>query len=193
VDIRINGWDLAAEDDSTIMGLEAGMRLPVRDLLYGMLLASGNDAALALADHLGGTQQFVALMNAEARERGLTNTNFVTPDGRHHDAHFSTTFDMAVLGRALLEVPALRQAVSTQTYMPQWDGQLIWNNNYMLYNFPGTVGVKTGYTEQAEYTIVAAVEREGRLLIVSVFGSWNLYLDSMRLLDWAFVHTRPAC
>src|SRR5581483_9624972 len=102
VDVTINGWDLAADDGSSIMGIEAGMRLPVRDLLYGMLLASGNDAALALAQHLGGVSHFVDLMNAKVQQLGLTNTHFVNPDGRDTPDHYSTALDMALLGRAFL-------------------------------------------------------------------------------------------
>lgn len=193
VDIRLNGWDLSAEDDSTIMGLEAGMRLTVEDLLYGMLLASGNDAARALADHLGGAGRFVDLMNARVRRLGLENTNFATPDGRDAPQQYSSALDMALLGRELLQDPALRKIVSTQQYQPHWDGQIVWNNNALLYYYEGAVGVKTGYTEQAGYTIVAAAERGGRLLVVSVFGGWHLYLDSIRLLDWAFANVKPSC
>jgi D-alanyl-D-alanine carboxypeptidase (penicillin-binding protein 5/6) len=193
VDITINGWDLAADDGSSIMGIEAGMRLPVRDLLYGMLLASGNDAALALAQHLGGVSRFVDMMNAKVHQLGLTNTHFVNPDGRDTADHYSTALDMALLGRAFLSYPVLQQVATTQQYQPHWQGPVLWNDNWLLYNYDGTVGVKIGYTEQADFTIVAAAQRGGRLLIVSVFGSWNLYLDSMRLLDWAFANTKPAC
>jgi D-alanyl-D-alanine carboxypeptidase len=192
VDVKITGWDLAADDDSTIMGLEAGMRLPVRDLLYGMLLVSGNDAALALAEHLG-SQRFVGWMNEEATHLGLVNTHFVTPDGRDAAGHYSTALDMALMGRALLQDTLLQQVVNTKSYQPQWDRQAIWNNNEMIYAYTDAVGVKTGYTEQAEYTIVTGVERNGRLLIASVFGSWNLYWDPVRLLNWAFENTTSAC
>jgi D-alanyl-D-alanine carboxypeptidase (penicillin-binding protein 5/6) len=193
VDVTINGWDLAADDGSSIMGIEAGMRLPVRDLLYGMLLASGNDAALALAQHLGGVSHFVDLMNAKVQQLGLTNTHFVNPDGRDTPDHYSTALDMALLGREFLAYPVLQEAATTQQYQPHWDGPAIWNDNWLLYNYDGAVGVKIGYTEQADFTIVAAARRGGRLLVVSVFGSWNLYLDSVRLLDWAFKNTKPAC
>jgi D-alanyl-D-alanine carboxypeptidase len=192
VDVKVTGWDLAADDDSTIMGLEAGMRLPVRDLLYGMLLVSGNDAALALADHLG-PQRFVGWMNEEAARLGLVNTRFVTADGRDAAGHYSTALDMALMGRALLQDPLLKQVVNTKSYAPQWDRPAIWNNNEMIYAYTDAVGVKTGYTELAEFTIVTGVERNGRLLIASVFGSWNLYWDPVRLLNWAFENTRSAC
>jgi len=193
VEVRINGWELSAEDNSTIMGLETGMRLPVRDLLYGMLLASGNDAALALADHLGDTTKFVNLMNAKVRDLGLANTNFVTPDGRDAPGHYSSAFDMAFLGRALLQNPTLKTIVNTRSYQPHWDGPEIKNNNEMIYAYSDAIGIKTGYTETADFTIVTAMEREGRLLVVSTFGGWHLYLDAVNLLNWAFANTRSAC
>ncbi len=193
VDIKINGWDLSAEDGSTIMGLEAGMRLTVEDLLYGMLLVSGNDAALAMADHLGGSTRFVDLMNAKVAQLGLGNTHFTTPDGRDSAGQYSSALDMALLGRALLQVPALKTIVNTKTYMPHWDGRQLSNANEMIWAYNDAVGVKIGYTETADYTIVTGVERGGRLLIAAVFGSWNLYNDPVNLLNWAFANTRTAC
>ncbi|HXH22298.1 MAG TPA: D-alanyl-D-alanine carboxypeptidase family protein [Dehalococcoidia bacterium] len=192
VEVKINGWDLASDDNSTIMGLEAGMRLSVQDLLYGMMLVSGNDAALALADHLG-RDRFVGWMNDEVRRLGLVNTRFVTADGRDAPGHYSTALDMALLGRALLQEPFLKQVVNTKNYTPRWSGPTLWNNNEMIYAYSDAVGVKTGYTETADFTIVTGVQRNGRLLIASVFGSWNLYWDPVRLLNWAFENTRSAC
>lgn len=193
VAIALNGWDLAAADDSSIMGLEAGMSLTVEELLYGLLLPSGNDAALALAGHLGGKERFVALMNQRVAQLGLKNTRFSNPDGRHDDGLYSSALDMALLGRELLLIPALRKIVGTQTFRPNWNGQLLWNGNYLLYYYPGAIGVKTGYTEQANNTIVGAAERDGRVLIATVLATWNPYGDARRLLDWAFANTRPAC
>ncbi len=193
VDIHINGWDLAAEDGSSIMGVEDGMRLPVEDLLYGMLLVSGNDAAIALAQQLGGEDRFVALMNNKVHQLGLSNTHFVNPDGRDAAGHYSSALDMALLGRALLKDPTLNTIVNTKTYAPHWDGGVLRNANEMIYAYNDAVGVKIGYTEGANFTIVTGIERNGRLLIASVFGSFNLYTDPVRLLNWAFANTTPAC
>jgi D-alanyl-D-alanine carboxypeptidase len=193
VDIHINGWDLAADDGSSIMGVEVGMRLPVEDLLYGMLLVSGNDAAIALTDQLGGEDRFVVLMNDKVHRLGLSNTHFVNPDGRDAPGHYSSALDMALLGRALLQDPALNTIVNTKTYAPHWDGGVLRNANEMIYAYNDAVGVKIGYTEGANYTIVTGIERNGRLLIASVFGSFNLYTDPVRLLNWAFANTKPSC
>jgi serine-type D-Ala-D-Ala carboxypeptidase (penicillin-binding protein 5/6) len=193
VDIKINGWDLAADDGSSIMGLEVGMRLTVEELLYGLLLASGNDAALALADYLGGSDRMVSLMNARVRGLGLQDTNLTNPDGRHQPNQLSTPLDMALLGREFLANPKLKEIANTLSFVPRWSGGTVWNTNALLTIYPGAEGVKTGFTEEADYTIVAAARRDGRLLIVSVFGSWNLYTDAIRLLDWAFANTRSSC
>jgi D-alanyl-D-alanine carboxypeptidase (penicillin-binding protein 5/6) len=175
------------------MGLEVGMNLSVEELLYGLLLPSGNDAALQLAEHLGGEKQFVGWMNQRVRRLGLSNTHFVNPDGRDAPDHYSSALDMALLGRELMANPALKTIVGTDRFMPNWDQHVLWNGNELLYVYEGANGVKIGYTEQADSTIVAGALRDGRQLIVSVLHGWNLYGDSMRLLNWAFANTKPAC
>ena len=193
VSIEINGWDLSATDASSIMGLEAGMKLSVEDLLYGLLLPSGNDAALALADYLGGRESFVEEMNSRVQRLGLRNTFLTNPDGRHDDSMYTSAFDIALLGRELMAQPALRQIVGTETYTPDWSGPLLWNGNYLLYYYAPAIGVKTGHTEEANFTIVGAAERDGRELYAAVLRTSNPYWDVRRLLDWALANTHPAC
>jgi D-alanyl-D-alanine carboxypeptidase len=193
VTVQINGWNLAAEDGSSIMGLVEGMNLSVEELLYGMLLPSGNDAALALAEHLGGNGRVVGLMNQRVQRLGLQNTQFTNVDGRHNPDLYSTAFDMTVIGREMMANAKLREIASTQRFTPAWSGGQIWNGNYLLYIYPGTLGVKTGYTEEANSTIVAAVERDGRTLDASILGSWDAYWDAMRLFNWAFANTTSTC
>jgi D-alanyl-D-alanine carboxypeptidase len=193
VTVQINGWNLAAEDGSSIMGLVEGMNLSVEELLYGMLLPSGNDAALALAEHLGGNGRVVGLMNQRVQRLGLQNTQFTNVDGRHNPDLYSTAFDMTVIGREMMANAKLREIASTQRFTPAWSGGQIWNGNYLLYIYPGTLGVKTGYTEEANSTIVAAVERDGRTLYASILGSWDAYWDAMRLFNWAFANTTSTC
>lgn len=190
---KIDGWELTARDGSSIMGLEAGMVLSVEDLLYGLMLRSGNDAALTLADYLGGVERTVALMNTRVRQLGLTDTRFTNPDGRYHPDQYSTPLDMAFLGMELLKNARLSQIVVAPAYTPRWEHGTITNTNAMLAIYPGAQGIKTGYTDQGNYTIVAATVWEGRQLVVSVFGSWNLYTDSIRLLDWAYDYTKSVC
>jgi len=193
VDVTVNGWELSVRDGSTIMGLEAGMRLTVEELLWGLLLVSGNDAAVQLAEHLGGEQRFMKLVEGKVEALGLRDTRFANPHGLDAPESYTSAFDVAVLGRALLGTPVLREIVSTQFHPAAWNGRGLWNGNWLMYIYPDVVGVKTGFTEAAGGTIVAAVERDGRLLIASVLDSADVFYDSIRLFDWAFANLDPAC
>jgi D-alanyl-D-alanine carboxypeptidase len=193
VDVKVNGWDLAIKDGSSTAGLEAGMNVAVEDLLYGLMLPSGNDAALALAGHLGGTQKFVAAMNEHVRRLGLENSAFANPDGRDAPGQHTTALDMALLGRELMKDPALRQIAGTRTIAAKWDNHTLWNTNYLVYGYQGATGVKFGYTEGANETVVGSAVRNGRELFVTVLYSDFAYLDAVKLLDWAFASTQPNC
>jgi len=192
--VRVNSGLLHASTASTVMGLEPGMRLSLEDLLYGLLLVSGNDAAIAIADHVAGnTPAFVAMMNALAQTLGLRDTRFANPHGLDEAGHESSAHDMALLGRALLAQPELAAIVRTKRYQPAWDGPEVWNGNELLDRYPGAIGVKIGYTERAGQTIVAAAQRDGRTVVVSLLSAWDRYADATALLDWAFASTQPAC
>lgn len=194
VNINVDGAAFSMETDATVMGLQPGMRLSVRDLLYGLLLPSAADAALALADHLpGGQQAFLALMDRKAEDLGLHDSHFANPHGLDEPALYSSTYDMAQLGRELLRNPQLAQIVKTEVYHPAWDGPPVYSGNGLLDYYPGIIGVKVGYTELASGTIVAASEQNGRTLIISLMGSALLYQDAMNLLDWAFANTGDSC
>jgi D-alanyl-D-alanine carboxypeptidase len=194
VDIEINSALLSESTGSTVMGLEPGMRMSMSDLLYGLLLASGNDAAIAIAQHVGGgVPEFVDLMNQKVASLGLENTHFANPHGLDERGHYTSAFDIAMLGRALLERRVLADIVRTKMYQPNWDGPAVWNGNELLETYPGTVGIKIGYTEGAGQTIVAAADFQGRRLIVSVLASWDRYSDAIALFEWAFAHAEPAC
>ena len=194
IDVQITGWDLTVENESSIMGLIAGMRISVEELLYGLLLSSGNDAALELSRHLGGEDTVVAMMNRRVAGMGLTDTLLKNSHGLDAPGAYTTPFDMAVLGRELLQNPLLRQIAGTQFREEDWhDLGGLWNGNYLLYIYEDAIGVKTGYTEEAGWLIVSAAERDGRLLIASVFDSADVYWDSMRLFDWAYENMPNIC
>ena len=194
VDVRVNSALLRASTRSSVMGLEPGQRLPLRDLLYGLLLPSGNDAAIAIAEHVGGTvPAFVSLMNGKVQELGLRNTRFANPHGLDERGLYTSAYDIAVLGRELLAHPELAKIVATKTYQPSWDGAPVWNGNKLLYEYPGAVGVKTGLTVQAGQTLVAAAKRDGRTIVVSVLSSGDRYTDATALLNWAFANTTSPC
>jgi D-alanyl-D-alanine carboxypeptidase len=194
VDVNVTGWELVVENDSSIMGLEKGMRLSVEDLLYGLLLASGNDAALALSDHLGGESKLVEKMNKHVQKLGLKNTVLRNTHGLDASGAHTTPLDMAFLGRELLKYPELAKIVGTDFRPFEWhDGGGIWNGNYLTYTYDDAIGIKTGYTEDAGWLIVGAAERDGRVLIASVFDSFDVIWDSMRLFDWAFDNVPEVC
>jgi len=194
VDVQVNSALMAASTGSTVMGLEPGMRLSMRDLLYGLLLPSGNDAAVAIAHAVSGSvPAFVQLMNAKVAALGLQNTHFTNPHGLDETGLYTSARDIAELGRALLAQPELAAIVRTKHYQPAWDGPEVWNGNELLGSYPGAAGVKIGYTERAGQTIVAAAERGGRRIIVSVLSTWDRYGDATALLDWAFASTQPGC
>ena len=194
VRIDVNGPELSVETDSTVMGIEPGMRLSMRDLLYGLLMRSGNDAAIQIAEEVSGSvPAFVRMMNEKADKLGLTDTHFTNPHGLDDAALYSSAYDMAVMGRALLQDPLLAEIVQTQFYQPAWDGPALENLNLLLGTYPGVLGIKTGYTDLAGQTIVAAAERGGRRIIVAVMGAQTeMYGDATGLLEWAFSET-SAC
>ena len=141
--------------------LKAGERLTVEQLLYGLMLHSGNDAAVALALHLSGNvEDFVDRMNEKAAELGLTETHFANPNGLDDEGNYGTAHDLAVLAAAALENEVFRQVVSTKTYTV---GQRqLTNHNKLLWRYEGAMGVKTGFTKAAGRLLVSAAERQGR-------------------------------
>jgi D-alanyl-D-alanine carboxypeptidase (penicillin-binding protein 5/6) len=184
---HIDGAQLYDQTGSTIMGLKPGMQLSLLDLLYGLLLPSGNDAAITIAEGVGGTQEnFVELMNAKAQSLALEDSHFTNPHGLYDPDLYSSAYDMAVLARYDLQNPTLRQIVATQTWQPKWDGPPVWNGNRFLGEYQGADGVKIGYTEESQQTIVASATRGGRQIIASLMRSQDRYTDAERLLDWAF-------
>ncbi len=194
VDVDVDGAELAVTTDSTTMGLEPGQQLSLRDLLYGLLLPSGNDAAIAIAEHVAGSESaFVDLMNGEVAELGLGDTHFANVHGLDDPGMYTSAYDIAMLGRELMRQPELAVIVGTRIYQPTWDKPPLWNGNRLLYSYPESIGVKIGYTDDAGGTIVAAAERDGRVLIASVLGSAGIYQDAITLLEWAFENVPSVC
>ena len=183
----VDGAALQDETGSTVMGLQPGMELSLLDLLYGLLLPSGNDAAIAIADGVAGSQEdFVELMNAKAQSLALDDSHFANPHGLDDDDLYSSAYDMAVLARYVMENPDLRTIVATTSWQPRWDGGEVWNGNAFILDYEGADGVKIGNTESAQQTIVGSATRGGRRIIVSLMRSQDRYQDSARLFDWAF-------
>ncbi len=194
IDVSIDGGALSMQTDATVMGLKPGQQLSLADLIGGMMMRSGNDAAITIAEAISGTEEaFAGLMNQKAAALGLEDTHFANSHGLDDPQHYTSAFDIAVLGQQLLQNPRLAQIVGAPSYTPNWDGGSLQNINLLLGNYPGAIGIKTGYTDLAGATIVGAAERYGRTLVVSVLQSSDPYVDASSLLDWAFNNTAPAC
>lgn len=174
--------------DSTVMGLYPGEELTVEDLLYGLMLPSGNDAAVALAEHISGTEEaFAQLMNDRVRTLGLTASHFVNPHGLDATGHLSSAYDMAMLAREGMQSPSFKALASARSYETRrGKGYQLANLNQLLWQYPEADGVKIGYTEAAGRAIVGSATRNGRRVFVAMMRSPDIYADSIALLDWAF-------
>ena len=189
----------AAAMEPNVMGLKAGERLTLEELLYGLMLDSGNDAAEAIARGVFGDRaRFIRLMNDLVTKLGLQNTHFVNPSGLDDPAQRSSAYDLAVLTTYALQNPVFREIVGTRRkVIPAsgepgrehgWFGPT--NLNRLIGSYPGAFGVKPGWTGDAGYTLVAAAERGGRSLLAVVLGSPNHFTDAELLLNYGF--TTPA-
>lgn len=155
------------------------------DLLHGLLLNSGNDAAVAIAEHIAGSvEAFVTLMNERARELGLVNTQFKNPHGLDEPGHYSSAFDLAVLTDTAMHYPLFAEIVAKREYTSEH--RTFRNTNKLLWSMQGVEGVKTGTTGQAGNCLVAAISGEGMQLISVVLGSADRWNDSVRLLQHGF-------
>jgi serine-type D-Ala-D-Ala carboxypeptidase (penicillin-binding protein 5/6) len=174
--------------------LPLGKHVRLETMLYGLLLPSGNDAAMALAQHVAGTaRRFVARMNAEAAKLGMGCTRYSSPSGYVNEGNYSCAADLAVLAHVDLEQPRIASIVRTYTAVlpfPIQGGKLfLYNNNPLLiYGYPGVTGLKTGFTDAAGKCLVATAERHGVRLGVVLLNSPDPALQARHLLNAAFEH-----
>jgi D-alanyl-D-alanine carboxypeptidase (penicillin-binding protein 5/6) len=185
--------------DGTRVGMVSGASYTVDDLFHGLVLMSGNDTAYALADAYGGRDKTIADMNAKARQLGAWDTVAVDPSGLDAPGQHSSAYDLALLGRAVMQLPAYREVATTKMYtfpggtdrsgkvFPPFEIQ---NHNQLLDNYAGTIGIKNGYTTGARNTFVGAVTRNGRTLLITQMGSTMTpsWQRQAALLDWAFAN-----
>jgi D-alanyl-D-alanine carboxypeptidase (penicillin-binding protein 5/6) len=184
----------AAEAGEAEIGLVAGEVIRMGDLVSAILVRSANDAAEAIAEHVGGSiAGFAELMNQEATEMGLTNSHFVNPHGLDAPDHYSSAADLLEMARAVLANPQLAAMVRSTSidFPPAPDGTLRGGptTNDLLDVYPGAIGVKTGFTLQASLVLVAAAERDGRRLMAVVMGSEGIgghFTDAAALMDYGF-------
>ena len=186
----------ASSTPESSLSLAPFERVSLRDLCYGVLLRSANDASVAVAHHLGGTEQeFVDRMNQRAAELGCKNTHYKNPNGLHAEGHVSSPRDLAIIGRAVLANDFLRSVVGKQQYTIERSirkqNRLVNSRiRWFLKTYPGANGIKSGYTRQAGRCLVASASRGGRQLIAVVLNSPNVRTDIRNLLDWGFANTQ---
>ena len=182
----------AANTGGSRLGLKTNDKITIRDLLYGLLLVSGNDAAVCLAESCSGSiSDFAILMNKKAIELGLTNTHFETPHGLDSDNHYTTAYELALLSDYALNNPIFLNIVGTKTYTININGisKNLSNTNELLGNLSGVYGIKTGFTNGANRCLVTACKREDMDIICVVLGcdTKNFRsLDSTKLINYSF-------
>ena len=175
----------AVNIEGSSMYLKEGEILTIQDLLYGLMLHSGNDAAVALAIYCGGTVEgFVGLMNDKARNLGLKNTHFENPNGLDSPGHFSTARDLAVLTAYAMQNPIFAKTVSVKNISA--GNRYLHNHNKLLWQVEGAEGVKTGFTKKAGRILVSSTSRDGRRLIAVTIRDPNDWQDHKELLEKGF-------
>jgi serine-type D-Ala-D-Ala carboxypeptidase (penicillin-binding protein 5/6) len=187
--------EFAAAQGGSEAGLEPGEEITVRELLYALLLSSANDAAVALAEHVSGSvDAFVDVMNARAAQLGLGHTDYASPSGLD-DAGYSTARNLADLTRFVYRRPEAPSGVIEEIVRqmfhdvpaPEGEPRHLQNRNALLWLYPGTIGVKTGQTEGAGFTLVAVADREDRRLLAVVLGGEDeVFSEAAALFDYGF-------
>lgn len=196
------GESLTVSKDATRMPptklyLRPGQTMTIEELLYGIMLASANDASIVLAEGLGGSvEHFTELMTKKAHELGATNSNFTNPHGLTAVDHYSTARDLAILFRYAMRNALFREIVQTKFSSVSSTAVVrkklvprrisVRNHNRLLWDFDGAIGGKTGYTMAAQKCFVGAVQRNGVTLIVSILGARDQWGDAKRLLEYGF-------
>lgn len=177
----------AAGVEGSSLYLKAGETVKLKTLLYGMLLHSGNDAATAVAlTCAGNLEAFAQKMNEKAQQLGMTNSHFTNPTGLDGEEHYSSAYDMALLARACLAVPELKEITATRA--TTLEGRTFVNHNKLLWRYEGCVGMKTGYTQAAGRTLVSAAERDGMTLITVTLNAPSDWADHAAMLDYGFAN-----
>jgi D-alanyl-D-alanine carboxypeptidase len=193
LDTVITVPDGATQVEPNHMGISTGEKLTVRELLEGMLLDSGNDAAEAIAMGIVDRPKFIDFMNQKAAALHLRASHFTNPSGLDEADHYSSAYDLAVVGATLLaDYPELRTIVGSKQVSiystPQHKAFNPINIDRLLSTYPGAIGIKPGYTGAAGYCLAAAATRNGRTILVVVLGSTQHFTDAATLLDFGFKH-----
>ena len=195
MDDMVNVSSNAAGTEGSTLWLEAGEKIRMGDLLYGMMMHSGNDATVAVAEHIAGSvDKFAVMMTEKAHEIGAVNTNFANANGLPRDDHYTTAYDLAKITAYGYRVPGFEKIVSTKEIDFDWvkdSSHHLRNENQMLWLYRGANGVKTGYTDAAGRCLVSGAKKDGLQLVAVVLDSVYMWNDSIKLLDYGFAHVEP--
>ncbi|MGG0238623.1 D-alanyl-D-alanine carboxypeptidase family protein [Bacillus rhizoplanae] len=190
---KVRTSEHAASMGGSQIFLEPGEEMTVNEMLKGIAIASGNDASVAVAEHIAGSEEgFVDMMNRKAKDLGLKNTHFQNPTGLPAKNHYSTAYDMAVMAKELMKYPLIRKYTGKyEDYLREDTDKKFWlvNTNKLVRFYPGVDGVKTGFTTEAKYCLTASAERNGMRVISVVMGSptsKERNAEVTKLLDYAF-------
>ncbi|MGJ0846696.1 D-alanyl-D-alanine carboxypeptidase family protein [Tissierella praeacuta] len=168
--------------------LKEGEIITLEDMLYGLMLRSGNDVAEAIALHISGSMDsFVSLMNEKAKSIGALNTNFVNPHGLHNDLHYSTAYDLALITKTAFSYDEFANIVKSKSYMAdRMENNYFYNKNKTLWEYNGGDGVKTGYTTKSGRCLVSSASKNGMRLIAVSLRAGDWFNDNYKLLDYGF-------
>lgn len=181
----------AANTGGSSIWLEEGEVKKLEELLYGLMLRSGNDAAVAIAEHISGdVTLFSDLMTQRARELGSTGSSFKNPHGLHHPDHYSTAYDLALISSHAMGMPDFKRIITTPEIKISWPGhpwdRRLFNQNRLLKLYPGGEGIKTGWTTPAGRCFVGSASRDGRRLIGVVLNAPDKWEDTVNILNYGF-------
>ncbi len=180
----------AADTEGSSMYIEAGEKIKMENLLYGLMMNSGNDAAVAIAEHISGnTESFAKLMNSTAKKLGAEHSNFVTPNGLDDDNHYTTAHDLAIITAKAMESEDFRNLVKSKTKIVETvDGvkKYLTNHNKLLTMYEDCEGVKTGFTKASGRTLVSAAKRDDMRLIAVTLNAPDDWNDHIRMLNYGF-------
>lgn len=181
----------AMAQDGTNIGLRPDMPLSLHQLLYGMMLISGNDAAVSVAETVGGSYgRFIEMMNEKAASIGVHDSHFVNPNGLTDPNHYTTAYDMAKIAAYAMKNPDFRDIVKRPSYPMTYRNGVYRNvenrNEFLTSQYEGANGVKTGMTEAAGDCLVASAERDGRLMIVALYDDTDRWKEARTWLDYGF-------
>ncbi len=195
IDMMVTISDTASGVEGSSMYLQAGEKMTIKELLYGLMLSSGNDAAVAISEAAGG--DFIKLMNETAAKIGAADTNFTNPNGLPDENHYSTCADMAKITAYAMQNPYFCEIVRSKTYRIEGEGKayprVLTNHNKLLGNYEGCVGVKTGFTKSAGRCLVSAAEKDGMTLICVTLNAPDDWNDHKAMFDYGFENFKYKC